>query len=70
MTFDLKALRVAAIERNDTTAAAIARRTGIPYPTVIRWTSGKGVPAGPALAAIERAYGITAARLFPAPQDA
>ncbi|MGA5084057.1 helix-turn-helix domain-containing protein [Streptomyces pseudogriseolus] len=67
MAFDAKALRVAALaKKNDTTAAAIARRIGIPYGTVIRWTSGRSVPAGPALAAIERAYGVTAADLFPA----
>ncbi|MFJ7337844.1 helix-turn-helix domain-containing protein [Streptomyces sp. NPDC101116] len=56
---------MAALNQDDTTAAAISRRTGVPYATVIRWTSGRGVPAGPALAALERAYGITAARLFP-----
>ncbi|GGW68241.1 helix-turn-helix domain-containing protein [Streptomyces griseoloalbus] len=65
MAFDLTALRVSALDKGDTTAAAISRRIGVPYATVIRWTSGRGVPAGPALAAIERAYGITPARLFP-----
>ncbi|NEC25165.1 helix-turn-helix transcriptional regulator [Streptomyces sp. SID8111] len=65
MSFDAKALRRAALERGDTTAAAIARRTGIPYATVVRWTSGRGIPAGPALATLERTYGVTAAGLFP-----
>jgi hypothetical protein len=66
MSFDLKALRVAALDKGDTTTAAISRRTGIPYATVIRWTSGRGIPAGPALATIERTYGVTAGDLFPA----
>ncbi|MEU1082347.1 helix-turn-helix transcriptional regulator [Streptomyces sp. NPDC005908] len=64
--FDLKALRRAAIDHGDTSAAAIARRLGMPYGTVIRWTSGRAAPSGPALAAIERAYGLTPAQLYPA----
>jgi hypothetical protein len=64
--FDPKPLRSAAAAKGDNSTAAISRRLHAPYATVIRWTSGRSVPAGPALASIERAYGITAAALFPA----
>ncbi|MYY08796.1 XRE family transcriptional regulator [Streptomyces sp. SID4919] len=66
MSFTVTPLRTAAAAHGDHSAAAIARRIGAPYPSVIRWTSGRSVPAGPALALIERAYGVTPAALFPA----
>ncbi|MDW4905061.1 hypothetical protein RB628_06800 [Streptomyces sp. ADMS] len=66
MRFDPKPLRSAAASVGDNSSAAIARKLNTPYATVIRWTSGRSVPAGPALASIERTYGVTAAALFPA----
>jgi hypothetical protein len=64
--FDPIPLRTAAAAKGDNTTAAISRRLGAPYVTVLRWTSGRSVPAGPALAEIEREYGVTPAKLFPA----
>jgi DNA-binding transcriptional regulator YdaS (Cro superfamily) len=64
--FNPRPLRAAAAELGDNTAVAIAARLNCPYATVRRWTSGRGIPAGPALAAIERTYGVTPAALFPA----
>ncbi|MET8399611.1 helix-turn-helix domain-containing protein [Streptomyces sp900116325] len=64
--FNPRPLRAAAAALGDNTAVSIAARLNTPYVTVQRWTSGRGIPAGPALAAIERAYGITPADLFPA----
>ncbi|MGW3711381.1 hypothetical protein ACWDN6_14690 [Streptomyces albogriseolus] len=66
MTFDPKPLRVAAAAKGDNSVAAISRRLAAPYATVIRWTNGSSTPAGPALATIERTYGVTAGDLFPA----
>ncbi|MGW2130419.1 helix-turn-helix domain-containing protein [Streptomyces coelicoflavus] len=66
MHFDPRPLRTAAAAKGHNTVAAIAREIGSPYNTVIRWTQGRGTPAGPTLATIERAYGVTAAALFPA----
>ncbi|MFF9284832.1 helix-turn-helix domain-containing protein [Streptomyces griseosporeus] len=63
--FDPAPLRNAAAQRGHYNVTAIARELGLPYQTVIRWTAGRNVPGGPALAAIERAYGVTAAALFP-----
>ncbi|MGW2591991.1 helix-turn-helix domain-containing protein [Streptomyces sp. NPDC001515] len=65
MKFDPRPLRSAAAAAGDSTVVAIAERIGIPYVSVRRWTSGRGEPKGPALAAIERAYGITPAALYP-----
>ncbi|MFJ5999622.1 helix-turn-helix domain-containing protein [Streptomyces sp. NPDC092370] len=65
MRFDPIPLRTAAAAKGDNTTAAISRRLNAPYQTVIRWTSGRSTPAGPALADIERTYGVTAAALFP-----
>ncbi|GAA5056303.1 helix-turn-helix transcriptional regulator [Streptomyces similanensis] len=65
MRFDPKPLRVAAAAVGDNTTAAIARKLNAPYGTVIRWTSGRTIPDGPNLAAIQRTYGVTAADLFP-----
>ncbi|MGW4727632.1 helix-turn-helix transcriptional regulator [Streptomyces shenzhenensis] len=66
MSFTPVPLRTAAAAKGDNSVAAISRRLHTPYATVIRWTSGRSIPAGPALAAIERAYGVTPAALFPA----
>lgn len=64
MSFNPRPLRAAAAALGDNTAVAIATRLGAPYATVRRWTSGRGIPAGPALATIERTYGVTPASLF------
>ncbi|MFE1070961.1 hypothetical protein ACFW5W_06995 [Streptomyces sp. NPDC058783] len=66
MRFDPRPLRSAAAAKGHTKVTAIARELGLPYGTVITWTQGRCAPAGPALAAIERAYGVTPAALFPA----
>jgi transcriptional regulator with XRE-family HTH domain len=67
MAFDVKLLRHTAVAKHDDYRIGdIARRLGVPPANVSRWATGHSVPSGPALAAIERAYGITAAQLFPA----
>jgi transcriptional regulator with XRE-family HTH domain len=66
MRFDPRPLRSAAAAKGHNKVAAIARELGLPYGTVITWTQNRSAPGGPALAAIERAYGVTAAQLFPA----
>ncbi|MGW6518581.1 helix-turn-helix domain-containing protein [Streptomyces sp. NPDC054962] len=66
MSFNPIPLRTAAASKGDNSVAAIARRLRTPYATVIRWTSGSSTPGGPALAVIERTYGVTPAALFPA----
>ncbi|MEV0444790.1 helix-turn-helix transcriptional regulator [Streptomyces spectabilis] len=63
--FNTIALRTAAAAKGDNTTADIARRLGTPYGTVVRWTSGRGRPSSPAVAAMERTYGVTASELFP-----
>ncbi|MEV4966695.1 hypothetical protein AB0886_09845 [Streptomyces sp. NPDC024062] len=67
MRFNPRALRVAAAEAGDNSVVAIAARLELPYVTVRRWTSAAGQPNGPALAAIERVYGVTPAALYPQP---
>jgi hypothetical protein len=64
--FDPHPLRVAAATRGDHQVTQIAARLQAPYSTVRRWTGGQGEPNGPALANIERIYGVTAASLYPA----
>ncbi|WP_406014362.1 helix-turn-helix domain-containing protein [Streptomyces sp. NBC_00984] len=70
MSFDPRPLRAAAAARGDNTVTAIAARLGAPYPTVRRWTSGRGEPKGATLAAIQRIYGVTPASLYPTPDTA
>ncbi|MGC0427650.1 hypothetical protein RKD32_004005 [Streptomyces sp. SAI-195] len=65
MRFDPRPLRSAAAAKGHNSVAAIAREIDAPYQTVVRWTQGRSAPAGPALATIERTYGVTAAALFP-----
>ncbi|MYR46637.1 helix-turn-helix transcriptional regulator [Streptomyces sp. SID5910] len=67
MHFDPRPLRSAAAAKGHNTVADIAREIGAPYNTVIRWTQGRGTPSGPALADIERSYGVTPAALFSTP---
>ncbi|MDK0520347.1 hypothetical protein [Streptomyces sp. ML-6] len=66
MAFDPRPLRTAAAACGDNQVTQIAARLRAPYSTVRRWTGGQGEPNGPALANIERTYGVTAASLYPA----
>ncbi|MFE5674502.1 helix-turn-helix domain-containing protein [Streptomyces erythrochromogenes] len=65
MSYASEALLFAARKRGDHTPADIARRTGVPYLTAYRWTTGRNRPGPAGLAAIERAYGLTSAALNP-----
>ncbi|MFH8403764.1 helix-turn-helix domain-containing protein [Streptomyces sp. NPDC018019] len=63
MPYASAALRAAATKRGDHTPAAMARRMGVPYLAAYRWATGRHAPSPAGLAAIERAYGLTAADL-------
>jgi transcriptional regulator with XRE-family HTH domain len=71
MPFDPTPLLDAAAQppHRNRTLTSIADRLGVPYGTLRRWTSGRNVPNGPALARIERTYGVTAAQLWPDKKD-
>ncbi len=64
MSYAPSALVAAAQATGDHTPADMARRMGMPYLTVYRWATGRHVPGPSGLAAIERAYGLTAADLM------
>ncbi|MEK2473848.1 helix-turn-helix domain-containing protein [Streptomyces yunnanensis] len=57
-------LIAAAQTHGDHTTAEIARRLGVPYVSAYRWVTGRHAPGPEGLAAIERAYGVTAATIF------
>ncbi|MEV5509023.1 helix-turn-helix domain-containing protein [Streptomyces orinoci] len=60
MSYASGALVAAAAARGDHTPADMARRMELPYLTVYRWATGRHVPGPAGLAAIQRAYGLTA----------
>ncbi|GAA3237102.1 helix-turn-helix transcriptional regulator [Streptomyces lavendulae] len=64
MTHVSTALVAAGRARGDNSTADMARRMGLPYLTVYRWTTGRNAPGPAGLAAIERAYGLTTAALI------
>ncbi|MET9291147.1 helix-turn-helix transcriptional regulator [Streptomyces sp. NPDC003077] len=63
-TYVPAALLVAAEGLGDRTPADMARRMGVPYLAAYRWATGRHAPNPSGLAAIERAYGLTAADLM------
>ncbi|MEF3114515.1 helix-turn-helix transcriptional regulator [Streptomyces chrestomyceticus] len=64
MSYTPAHLIAAASTRGDNTTAEIARRLGVPYVSAYRWLTGRNAPGPHALAAIERAYGVTAAEIL------
>ncbi|ARF55976.1 helix-turn-helix domain-containing protein [Streptomyces gilvosporeus] len=64
MHFDHARLLAALAAAGDTTDAKIAHRLGVNPSTAWRLRNGVTRPAARTLAAIERAYGVTAAELY------
>ncbi|MEU1674065.1 helix-turn-helix transcriptional regulator [Streptomyces roseifaciens] len=64
MSYAPAALVAAAQAKGDRTPADMARRMGVSYLAVYRWTKGLHAPGPAGLAAIERAYGLTPAELI------
>ncbi|MFI0739316.1 helix-turn-helix domain-containing protein [Streptomyces sp. NPDC021100] len=64
MSYVPSVLLSAAYARGDRTPADMARRMGMPYLAVYRWATGRHTPGPAGLAAIERAYGLTASDLM------
>ncbi|MGK5533325.1 helix-turn-helix domain-containing protein [Streptomyces sp. URMC 129] len=62
--YDRSALRAAAARVGDTTPADLARRTGIAQPTAWRLWHGHAEPRAQTIAAVTRAYGLTAEELL------
>lgn len=54
----------AAEAHGDSTCAEMARTLGVPYISAYRWYTGRNSPNAQGLAAIERAYGVTAAEIL------
>lgn len=62
-TYDPRVLVGVAAARGDDRPARIAERVGMPYSSVYHWTRGRP-PGSAGLAAIQRAYGLTAAEMW------
>ncbi len=64
MSYAPSRLVSAAHAAGDRTPADIARRLNVRYLSAYRWTTGRHAPGPEGLAAIERAYGLTAVDLI------